>query len=120
MRGSRLMAIALTTAALLVAGCAGDSDTTTSTASSVTGQTTAITIDEFSFDPHAVQVDIGDSVTWTNVQSVAHTTTARNGGWDSSSLQTGSDFTLTLDAAGTFEYFCSIHPSMSGTIEVSG
>ena len=120
MNGSTLIATVAATVIFVLAGCAAESTPVTSAASSTTSQATAVTIDDFSFDPTPVQVDIGASVTWTNAQSVAHTTTALDGGWDSSSLETGSDFTVTFDAAGTFEYFCSIHPSMSGTIEVSG
>ncbi len=63
-------------------------------------------------------VAVGETVRWTNVDGTAHTTTGRDGDWDSGSMRDGSRFGHTFAAAGTFEYFCTIHPQMMGTITV--
>jgi plastocyanin len=58
-------------------------------------------------------------VTWTNEDSVPHTVTARTDDFDSGMMQNGDTFSLTFDEPGTFDYFCAIHPSMTGTVTVS-
>ena len=64
---------------------------------------------------------MGDTISWTNDESsTAHTTTSDDGLWDSGSLSAGGTFEHTFDAAGTFDYICSIHPSMTATITVGG
>ena len=59
-------------------------------------------------------------MTWTNDGGVIHTTTSTDGLWDSGILDPGGTFSFTFDEAGTFEYLCSLHPSMVGTIVVTG
>jgi plastocyanin len=60
-------------------------------------------------------------VTWTNNDSAQHTVTQdpAGSGFASGALTPGSTFENTFDTAGTFEYFCEIHPSMTGTVVVS-
>ena len=69
-------------------------------------------------------VQVGTTVTWTNRDGVAHTTTAGQPGaltgeWDSGRVSTGSMFTLSFNQPGTFRYFCTIHPSMQATVTVT-
>ena len=78
----------------------------------------AVTIKNFAFGPASLSVAAGSSVTWTNDDSTAHTVTADDGSFDSSSIAPGSTFSQTFDTAGTFAYHCSIHPNMTATIEV--
>ena len=78
----------------------------------------AVTIQNFAFGPASLSVAAGTTVTWTNADSAAHTATADDGSFDSKSIAAGSTFSQTFDTAGTFAYHCSIHPNMTGTIEV--
>ncbi len=75
-----------------------------------------ISIEDSSFMPKAMTVKVGDTVQWTNVDSMAHTVTSET--FDSGSLVQSGTFSYTFDKAGTFDYKCSLHPSMSGTINV--
>ena len=81
--------------------------------------TAAVTIKGFAFNPPEVTVAAGSTVTWTNQDSFTHTTTGKDGVWDSTDLPTGQSFSFTFDTAGTFTYICNIHPSMAGTIVVT-
>lgn len=65
-------------------------------------------------------VAAGTTVSWTNVGDVIHTTTSNDGLWDSDILQSGQTFSFTFDQAGSFPFFCAIHPSMTATITVTG
>ena len=76
------------------------------------------------FIPSIATVVIGGTVTWENGDTAAHTSTAGSategpsGVWDSSLIMAGSSFSHTFDAAGTFDYFCMVHPWMAGTVIV--
>lgn len=80
---------------------------------------TTVKIVDFAFRPQKISVTKGTRVRWVNKDSVSHTTTAKGGQWDSGSLATGEAFTRTFKKAGTFRYYCSIHPSMVGKVVVS-
>jgi plastocyanin len=76
------------------------------------------------FQPAQLQVVAGTTVTWTNQDSVPHTVTAgtRNspsGLFDSGNVDPGGTFSFTFTDPGTYDYFCSIHPNMDGTITVT-
>jgi plastocyanin len=75
-----------------------------------------ISIEDSSFMPKAMTVKVGDTVQWTNVDDTEHTVTSEP--FDSGSLAQGGTFSYTFDKAGTFDYACTVHPSMSGTINV--
>ena len=70
------------------------------------------------FDPATITVTAGTEVSWTNVDGLAHTATAGEGAWDSGRLATDQTFSFTPTEAGTYSYFCSIHPSMTGELVV--
>jgi plastocyanin len=55
-------------------------------------------------------------VTWTNNDSTSHTSTANGGAWNSPVIPPGGHFSMTFSSAGTFQYHCSIHPGMMGTV----
>jgi plastocyanin len=86
-------------------------------AGSVLAADGAVTIACFAFDPASVTVQVGDSVTWTNQDSTAHTATAA-GAFDTGNIASGASATVTFDTAGTFAYACSIHPTMTATVVV--
>jgi len=70
------------------------------------------------FAPDALTVDAGTTVTWTNTDSVAHTSTSDASGWDSGIVAPGGQFSRSFQTAGTFKYHCAIHPGMIGTVVV--
>ena len=77
-------------------------------------------INNFNFTPGDLTVRVGSTVEWQNrAEGTGHTTTSDDGLWDSSTMRPGGDFSRTFDAAGTFTYFCAIHPSMTGTVTVT-
>ena len=70
------------------------------------------------FTPDDVDISVGTTVTWTNTDSVAHTSTSNASGWDSGTIAPGRRFSFTYQTAGTFPYHCAIHPGMVGTVVV--
>jgi YVTN family beta-propeller protein len=80
----------------------------------------AIAIASFAFVPSAISIAVGQSVIWTNRDTVPHTVTSDDGTWDSGPLQPGAVFSEKFDRPGTYAYHCSIHPFMKGTIDVKG
>lgn len=79
-----------------------------------------VAIVDFDFRPSPLQTTAGAAVTWTNQDSVAHTVTSDGDGpMASGELAGGESYEVTFDAAGTYDYLCTIHPTMRGTVEVS-
>ena len=76
----------------------------------------AVDISNFAFTPADLTVKVGDTVTWTNSDSVAHTITFAD--FDSGQVAPGATYSHTFDKAGTFDYKCSIHPQMTGKVTV--
>jgi plastocyanin len=76
-----------------------------------------VTIKDFSFGPAGITVRVGDSVTWANQGPSSHTATA-TGSFDTGVLKKGQSASYTFTHAGTFSYFCSIHPFMKATVTV--
>lgn len=70
------------------------------------------------YAPNPITVTAGTAVTWTNNDSIAHTSTADGGGWDSGSIAAGGHFSFTFQNKGSFAYHCTIHPGMIGTVVV--
>jgi len=76
------------------------------------------------FIPNPVTVDLGTIVTWSNTDTAAHTATAGtatdgpSGVWDSSLVMANGSFSYTTDTVGSFDYFCMVHPWMTGTLIV--
>jgi plastocyanin len=79
----------------------------------------AVTIQGFAFNPQEITVAVGDTVTWTNMDSATHTVTFDEGDDSSGNIANGDTYEETFDTAGTFAYHCSIHSSMTGTVTVS-
>lgn len=82
-------------------------------------KTWAITIMNFAFSPDMLTIKVGDSVTWTNQDSVTHQIISDSGAELSSDpLAKNTEYSRTFNVAGTYTYHCAIHPSMKGTIVV--
>ena len=79
----------------------------------------AVEIADFTFSPGTVEVAVGTTVTWTNNDSAPHTVTADDGAFDSGELAQGDTFGMTFDTAGTYSYFCEIHPQMTASVVVT-
>jgi plastocyanin len=80
---------------------------------------TEVVIDNFSFSPKTTAVPIGATVTWTNHDNVPHVVTSADDQFKKSPLlKAGQSFSNTFATAGTYFYFCSIHPRMIGKIIV--
>ncbi|MEI8060664.1 MAG: plastocyanin/azurin family copper-binding protein, partial [Ferruginibacter sp.] len=78
-----------------------------------------ILIQNFAFSPSTLTIKVGDSVTWKNQDSASHTIVSDSGSEiSSSSLSNGGIYTHTFSIAGTYNYHCSIHPSMKGKVVV--
>ena len=132
----RLVLLALFATALLLLGCAGSASAPPANQAaaqpqnpqSANGQqppagsnqqpasSAAVEISGFAFSPSDVAVAKGATVTWTNKDSMGHTVTS--GSFDSGTIQNGGSYSFTFTQAGTYDYHCSIHPSMTGKIIV--
>ena len=77
-----------------------------------------VTIDNFSFSPATASVPVGTTVTWTNRDDIPHTVVSTEQKFKSRVLDTDERFSFRFDGPGTYKYFCSIHPKMTGQIEV--
>lgn len=112
----------ITVAMLLIpiAACSSSAPVATpgSTAGSGSGQSVGVTISGFSFNPQSLQVAKGATVTWTNNDSTEHTVTSDDNLFDGGLLASGATFSYTFNQAGTFNYHCKIHPSMTAKVVV--
>jgi len=77
-----------------------------------------VKVDNFSFGPATLTVAVGTTVTWTNRDDIPHTIVSTEKVFKSKVLDTDEKFSFTFDKAGTYPYFCSIHPKMTGSVVV--
>jgi plastocyanin len=77
-----------------------------------------IKIDNFTFTPQRVTVKAGTTITWTNQDDIPHAVASSTKAFRSKTLDTDDKFSFTFKTAGLYEYFCSLHPHMTGTIVV--
>ena len=77
-----------------------------------------VTIKDLAFAPPTVTIEVGETVTFANEDSVAHTATDADGGFDTERIAPGASVSVLFDIAGTTAYACSIHPEMTGTVVV--
>jgi amicyanin len=80
----------------------------------------SVTIDNFTFNPPRLAVKAGATVTWTNKDDIPHALAAVNHAFRSKALDTDASYSFTFTTPGTYAYFCSLHPHMTGTIVVEG
>jgi plastocyanin len=78
----------------------------------------AVKIDNFSFGPQTVTVSVGTTVTWINSDDIPHTAVSTEGVFKSKVMDTDEKFSYTFDKPGTYPYYCSIHPKMTGKVVV--
>jgi plastocyanin len=117
--------------ALAACGSSDDSSTETEAATDTTTESTSapapsgeaqrsekVEIVEFTYGPDPVTVQAGGKVIWLNEDTAPHTATADDGSFDTGTLERGKLKSETFKQAGTYPYFCEIHPTMHGTVEV--
>jgi plastocyanin len=78
----------------------------------------AVNIDNFVFGPQTITVPVGATVTWTNKDDIPHTSVSTEGVFKSKVLDTDEKFSYTFTKAGTYPYYCTIHPKMTGRVVV--
>jgi plastocyanin len=78
----------------------------------------AVKIDNFVFGPQTLTVSVGTTVTWTNSDDIPHTSVSTDGVFKSKVLDTDEKFSYTFTKAGTYPYYCTIHPKMTGKVVV--
>jgi plastocyanin len=137
MKLKALLAPVLIMTALALAACGSDGGGETSSGSEATSDATTteaggdgpapsgeaersakVEIVEFTYGPDPVTVQAGGKVIWLNQDTAPHTATADDGSFDTGTLERGKLKSETFKQAGTFTYFCEIHPTMHGTVEV--
>jgi plastocyanin len=77
-----------------------------------------VKIDNFVFGPQTITVPVGATVTWTNADDIPHTSVSTEGVFKSKVLDTDEKFSYTFTKAGTYPYYCTIHPKMTGKVVV--
>ena len=83
-----------------------------------TPATAEVTIDNFSFTPAELTVTVGTTVHWTNRDDIPHTVVSTDQVFKSKVLDSEEQYSFTFTTAGTYAYFCSIHPKMTGKVIV--
>jgi plastocyanin len=130
-----LLAAALVALSLGLVACGGSGSDSTSEADSTSSseedstesesapsgraaKSGKVQIVEFTYEPDPVVVQVGGKVIWQNEDTAPHTATADEGSFDTGTIENGKLGSATFKQPGTFTYFCEIHPTMHGTVEV--
>src|ERR1051326_5693381 len=79
---------------------------------------TAVKIDNFTFAPVALTIHAGETVRWTNHDDLPHNVVSEDKSFKSKTLDTDENFSYTFSKPGTYTYYCSIHPRMTGKVVV--
>jgi plastocyanin len=115
----RSIALALLALAVGGAGCAGER--TSEPAAGGGGSGVTIDMKDIKYVPDRATVKAGQTVLWTNSDSVAHTVTKDSGpgpDFDSGTIAAGKTYEQKFDEPGTIAYLCTIHPNQTGTLDV--
>jgi len=117
-----ILIAALLVALFLVFGCVNNGDGGGNNGTGDGGNGAAagktVSMQNFAFSPAEITIKKGDTVKWTNLDSVAHTVTSDDGEFDSGLLGQNASWSRTFNEAGTFEYHCTPHPNMTAKIIV--
>ena len=97
----------------VLAACGGDDDD----AAAACDAPCTVTVDDNTFEPETATIAAGDTVTWSFEGNSAHNVTFDEG--ESSQLVKDGEFERTFDEAGDFDYTCTVHPGMEGTVVVA-
>jgi amicyanin len=80
---------------------------------------TAVSISNFKFNPATLTVPVGATVTWTNQDEEPHSVAGKDGSFHSPGMDTHGTYSFTFTTPGSYDYICSIHPFMTGTVVVT-
>lgn len=97
---------------------AGDTTESEPAPSGEAARSEKVQIVEFTYQPDPVVVAAGGKVTWQNQDAAPHTATADDDSWDTGTIEQGKIGSESFKEPGTFAYYCEIHPTMRGTVEV--
>jgi len=78
----------------------------------------AVNIANFQFDPEILVAPLGNTVTFTNHDAIAHTSTENGGAWNTGPILPGTTATVTITTPGVYSYHCAIHPAMIGYVVI--
>jgi plastocyanin len=112
MRSGRFLLPALTFTALLAAGCGGSGEAAVPVAT-----TEVAMVESYRFDPKTIEIEAGQTVTWTNEDNFSHT--VRVDGQEDHEVAQGESVSITFDTPGTYHYVCTLHSKdMDGEVIV--
>ncbi|MEO8475849.1 MAG: plastocyanin/azurin family copper-binding protein [Actinomycetota bacterium] len=136
-RKTTLISLALA-ATIAIAACSSDrADAPSGAASTSSSSANAVSIVSFAFTPHELEIPVGSELVWSNEDAITHTVTSGvpsdlgvpgvsdpqaaqpDGLFDEELDGAGTTASVTFDEAGTFTYYCDIHPGMNGVIHVT-
>jgi plastocyanin len=112
--GARISALAL----CIVALCAATGSSAARPAGGGDEKSFTIAIKDFAFSPREITIPAGAKVVWRNDDEEPHKVAETNTAFTSQPLDTGGEFSYQFDTPGTYKYFCTLHPHMTGTIVV--
>jgi len=118
MRKSVFVASLIVTAVISVGGFQPKHNGIIASAQEKTASTAEVKIDNFSFGPAAITIQVGTTVTWINRDDIPHTVVSTEKVFKSKVLDTDEKFSYTFTKPGEYPYFCSIHPKMTGKVVV--
>jgi plastocyanin len=102
-----------------LAGCGGDDDGGAASSSACADDAVVIKMADIKFDPDSTTAKVGQPICWTNEDGIDHNAVADSGASFKSALfGKGKTFTTKIDTAGTVKYECTVHPGMTGEIDV--
>jgi plastocyanin len=105
-------------AVLALSACGGSKGTTASSSACPSGAVEVV-MKDIKFAPEAAKVKVGQTVCWTNEDDVQHDAVADNGSFESSLFGHGKTFAWKATKAGVISYVCSVHPGMTGKLDVA-
>ena len=124
-----LVVLLLLLSSLLVVACGGGETTTSAAVTDTTAATSStsgqgqpegaqVVISDYKYEPADITIKAGESVTWTNEDSVQHNAAADENAFEGPLLSKGESYTFTFDAPGIYPYHCTPHPFMKATVTV--
>jgi len=111
----KIFLLAVFACLIILAGCNLYSSTPTASTTPVQGNT--VTISNFTFTPSVLEVTAGTKVTWKNNDSAGHKVVSTNL-FEGPVINQGEEYSFTFTNPGSYDYFCQIHPSMTGKVIV--
>ena len=115
------MLVLLSALLVLMAGCSKDSASDNGSGNNTGGEPgpNEVFIKDMAFTPATITVNAGTTIKWTNKDAVAHTVTSTGGLFDSGNFGNGSTYSHQFNDAGSYNYVCTLHPTMTGTVIVN-